>query len=105
MIKELKNVSNNKQVLTLKDSKLVLTEEKKPVLEDKKGKQRLYESISLATDLGFIISVPLVGGALLGSFLDNKFNTSPKFTLSLIFLGVIIALFNIYKFTQKNIKE
>ncbi len=75
-----------------------LLEEKEEVLkedEEKRG-DKFLTMVSLATNLGFSISLPIAGGALLGQILDNKFSTSPRITLSLIFLGLFIGLANAY---------
>ena len=88
----------NRQRLSIKQGKLVFEgkEENNSQLE-KKSQRRLLSSINLATELGYMIAIPVVGGAFLGSLLDKKFATSPKITLSLIFLGIIISIFNVYK--------
>ena len=64
--------------------------------------KKFLEVFSLASNLGLSISLPIAGGALLGSFLDNKFNTSPRMTLSLIFLGIFIGAANIYVFMKET---
>ncbi len=61
--------------------------------------------ISLVSQLGLSISLPIVGGAFLGQFLDDKFHLYPKMTLSLIFLGVIISVSNVYFMIKKLDKE
>lgn len=60
------------------------------------GRRRLLQVLSIATELGFSISLPIAGGAFLGQLLDKKFNASPRMTLSLIFLGVFIGVANIF---------
>lgn len=62
------------------------------------------QMISLVSQLGLSISLPIVGGAFLGHFLDYRFNLYPRMTLSLIFLGVFIAGSNIY-FLVKKLEE
>lgn len=71
-------------------------EEKGRAKDKEKSNRRFLETISLASQMGFSISLPIVAGALLGHFLDSRFNTSPRMTLSLIFLGLIVAAGNIY---------
>ncbi|MBI4067178.1 AtpZ/AtpI family protein [Candidatus Gottesmanbacteria bacterium] len=66
-----------------------------------RAKKKLYQSLSIASQLGFSIAIPLVGGALLGSFLDSKFDTAPKLTLSLIFFGLFISGYNMYKIMKE----
>lgn len=61
--------------------------------------------VSIASELGFSISLPIAGGALLGQYIDGKLGTSPRVTLSLIFTGLILGIINIYrllKITEKK---
>ena len=70
--------------------------DKKP----EKGKFKKTELIGIiagASGIGFYLIVPLVGGAFLGSYLDSKFDSAPKITLSLIFFGLFIGLYTMYK--------
>lgn len=48
-------------------------------------------------EIGFAIAVPIAGGGLLGVVIDRTWSTTPKATLSLLFLGVVISFMNIYK--------
>lgn len=87
-----------RQKLTFKQGELVVEEkQEKNSHQDKKNQRRLFTSLNLATELGFMISFPLVGGAFLGSLLDKKLATAPKITLSLIFLGMLVSVFSVYK--------
>jgi F0F1-type ATP synthase assembly protein I len=79
-------------------------EEQKPKEDGEVQRNRFLAMISLASELGFSIALPIAGGALLGEFLDNKFNTSPRITLSLIFFGLFIGAANIY-FIMKESEE
>lgn len=54
------------------------------------------------TEVGFSVVVPIVGGTILGVFLDKKFNLTPKLTLFFLFLGVIIGFINIIKIVNQN---
>ena len=53
-------------------------------------------SLSLSFQLGYTIAVPLVVLALLGRFLDKKFDTSPWILLAGILLSLIISSWIIY---------
>jgi len=79
-----------------KEKFLIEEEEKKPTEDIEESRNRFLAMISLASELGFSVSLPIAGGALLGQFLDNKFNTSPRMTLSLIFFGLFLGAANIY---------
>lgn len=80
--------------------KNLTTGDSKAEKKSKKGKFKKTELIGViagASGIGFSLIVPLVGGAFLGSYLDRKFNSTPKFTLSLILAGLFIGLYTMYK--------
>lgn len=64
--------------------------------KDQKTRRETARILSLAGNIGFSMSVPLVGGAILGSFLDKRFQTGPRLTLFFLFLGFIIGGYTIY---------
>lgn len=77
--------------------------------QKKKGK-RSGESapwyyLGLIGEIGFAIAIPIAGGALGGVLLDRMWSTTPKATLSLLFIGVILSFFNLYKTVQTIVKE
>lgn len=76
-------------------------EEKKLLLKNKKAEKKFFTTISLASQIGFTISLPIVGGALLGKFFDDKLSSSPRMTLSLIFFGLFIGVLNVYKILKE----
>ena len=62
-----------------------MTEEKKP----NKDLLDKWNIVSLATELGFIIALPIVALALAGKWLDQRYDSFPWFTLSGIILAII----------------
>lgn len=58
-------------------------------------KENLFYAISLASQLGFMIVVPLIGFLLLGLFLDRRFNTLPIFLIFFVVLSIILIPFEI----------
>lgn len=80
----------------------IVVEEAPEVKKDEEN--RILSVISIASELGFAISLPIAGGALLGQFLDAKLKTAPQLTLSFIFIGVFLAGSNIY-FIIREIKK
>jgi ATP synthase protein I len=53
--------------------------------------------------LGLLFVLPVVGGAYLGRWLDSLLEGySMRWTLSLIFLGVVIGAFNVYLFVKEH---
>lgn len=65
-----------------------------------KDLSRSLSAFDQAMNLGFAIAIPIAGGALLGVYLDKQFNTSPKLTLSLLFFGLFIGIYSVYKIIQ-----
>lgn len=54
--------------------------------------------------IGFTISIPIAGGAFIGSYLDRSWGTYPKATLSCLFFGIVISGVNFYQ-TVKNLMK
>lgn len=75
-----------------------ISDKQKP--SDKSSSEKSFSNLSAGTELGFSIALPICGGVLLGVYLDKKFNTAPKLTLSLLFLGVIISFINLIKIVK-----
>jgi len=56
--------------------------------------------------LGLVLVLPVVVGAYLGHWLDNlATGYSMRWTLSLIFLGLIVGSFNVYLLIKENDHE
>lgn len=95
-----------RKILRFKDGKI--TESEENILEHKysidSGKG-IIRALGIATELGFVISFPIVGGIILGNWLDKKFSNNPKFTLLFLFLGVIIAFTNLIYLVKEISKK
>jgi len=50
-----------------------------------------WRLVSLASELGFIIALPLLAFALLGKWLDSRFGSSPWLTLAGILFAIVIT--------------
>lgn len=97
-------ITSNKKRLDLKLGTVKEETEGLFVLK-KKVDKRLLQDLNSGVELGFAIALPLAGGALLGSYLDKTLGTTPKVTLCLIFLGVILSGFYLFKIIRNNIKN
>jgi F0F1-type ATP synthase assembly protein I len=53
--------------------------------------------LSLVTQLGLMMVIPILGCTLLGKYIDDKFNTTPIFLIILLILGVGGAFSGVYK--------
>ena len=63
----------------------------------------LWAALSLAWELGYTIAIPIVIFALLGRFLDKKFDSSPWLLLLGIFFALLISGFVVTKKALKII--
>ena len=62
--------------------------------------------VSRLLSLGFVVSVPILGGLALGIFLDSKLEVkNPIFTLGGILLGLIIAGWAVYLMLKPLLSE
>ncbi|MCL4360063.1 AtpZ/AtpI family protein [Patescibacteria group bacterium] len=95
-----------RNVLRLRpDETFEIAEEDEPPKPSDDSGNRYFALISLASELGFSISLPIVGGALIGNFLDSRFGTGPRLTLSCLFIGLVIAGTTIYMVMRDNDRE
>jgi F0F1-type ATP synthase assembly protein I len=57
----------------------------------------LWQALNLLGQLGYIIAIPLVVLALLGRFLDKKYDTSPWLLIVGMFFSLMISSVWVYK--------
>ncbi|RLC84966.1 MAG: hypothetical protein DRI79_12050 [Chloroflexi bacterium] len=58
--------------------------------------ENFWHLVAQATQLGWNLVVPIVGGVLLGRYLDDLFDKEFTWTLSLLLVGVAVAFNNLY---------
>lgn len=63
-----------------------------------------FRMVNLAFELGFIIALPLVGLALAGKWLDERFGTEPWLTLAGILLAIVATTIWLIKKFKEMIK-
>lgn len=62
---------------------------------------RLFSARDLrATTIGWEIAIPIVGGPLLGFFIDRQFGTSPRWTFILLGVGVLSAVAAVIRYVR-----
>ncbi|MFH0750024.1 MAG: AtpZ/AtpI family protein [Candidatus Gottesmanbacteria bacterium] len=50
--------------------------------------------IGYVGQIGLVIALPIAGGAGIGSYLDTKWGTYPKMTMSGLLIGIVISVIN-----------
>jgi len=74
----------------------------KRLLKAKKEKATLLSQTVYLGTLGFMIALPLVAGAYIGSWLDEKLTGySFSWTITLIFVGLVVGAVNVYYFIKE----
>jgi len=67
-----------------------------------KDRPNLISQTAYIGTLGLVLVLPIVGGAYLGRWLDSMADGySIRWTLSMLFLGVIIGAVNVYLFIRE----
>jgi predicted F0F1-ATPase subunit len=91
-----------------KNRKATIEEEGIPVpyrtkkTKDAKGIVNSWYYFGLSGQIGFAIALPIAGGALLGSYIDERFHTYPQYTITLLFAGIVLSMVN-FVFTIQSI--
>ena len=67
-----------------------------PEQPEEEEAESFWYLVAQATTLGWNLAVPIVGGVLLGRYLDDTFDKEFTWTLSLLFMGVAVAFNNLY---------
>lgn len=71
----------------------------------KRSKFGGVQILAQASQIGFSVAVPICSGALFGKWLDNKFSTSPKLTLSFLFVGIFFGFLGIFNIVYMSTKK
>lgn len=58
--------------------------------------------LARVSTLSWDLVIPIVGGVLLGTYIDNRIGSEIRWTLSLLVLGIIIAFGNLYNLYMEN---
>ena len=64
-----------------------------------------WRLVATVSSLGWSMALPIVGGALLGSYLDRVTGQEFVWTVGLLFGGVAIAFYNLYHTLYKETIE
>lgn len=70
-------------------------------------KTGIIAALSLLSQMGVMMALPIIGCIIVGNYLDNQFNSGILFLLIFVFLGVGAAFRNLFVLTRKvqNNKE
>jgi len=64
--------------------------------------QTFWKLVATLSSLGWSMVLPIIGGAFLGHYLDAQAGGGVEWTVSLLFVGVALALYNLYHILFKE---
>jgi hypothetical protein len=78
--------------------------------QEKLKKSRKYDArtwmvLGSMGQMGFMIVLPIAGGAILGSYLDKATGTYPNLTVGLLLFGIAIAAFSFVKTVREVVQK
>ncbi len=88
----------------LSGSTPIKIKESKENKEQKTRNSTMYY-LGYVGELGFAISIPIVLCTLFGKYLDDRWNSYPKMTLSLLVVGCIISVINFIEVIKTILKR
>lgn len=62
-----------------------------------------WQSLALVGAVGWMVSVPAVLGALLGRWLDHRWDTGVFWTLALLSLGLVLGCVSAWRHVRKDL--
>ncbi|GMQ57687.1 hypothetical protein AN1V17_20820 [Vallitalea sediminicola] len=65
----------------------------------------IMKSLSLITQIGFLMAIPIIGCILFGNFLDRILSTGVLFLIIFTILGMLTAFRNLYVIAMKSSKK
>jgi ATP synthase protein I len=79
--------------LSRRDFLKEIDKESRRLKAGREGKKGIWRYLSSAVSVGWLVVIPALGGAYLGRYLDNRFNTGGYWTLSLMVAGLVAGIF------------
>lgn len=89
-----------RKILQFERGKLIAREEEVKAKDTREERKRFYKILSSALSLSGSIVLPIVGGTLLGSYIDRLLSSPPVATIALLFLGVLLGFYRIIRLTR-----
>jgi ATP synthase protein I len=75
------------------------------VEEKKENKYSFYKQLGILTTIPIILAVGPILGYFIGSFLDQKMNTSPYLMILFIIFGFVASGRQVYQLVIRSMKE
>ncbi len=70
-----------------------------------KGSKETFSALGMVGGFGFMMGGTTVAAYLIGSFLDNRFDTSPWLLITFLIMGIIAGFMEFFQFLKKIINK
>lgn len=77
----------------------------KDLMKARKEKTGFWYYASAIGMWGWLFVIPVVGGAYIGRYLDNKIRGGISWTITLIIIGIVVGIYNIWYFYFRRLKR
>ena len=74
-------------------------------IKKKKSSDLTWYYLGLVGQIGYVIALPIAGGAIFGSFIDERLGWYPKGTVIGIFAGFVLSVLGFVRVIQKIIQK
>lgn len=82
----------------------IKTNSAKKIKSQEEGNEIMF-GLGLFGIVGWSIAIPTVMGIALGVFLDNRFTQSFSWTITLLFVGVILGSYNAWHWIKEKTRD
>lgn len=66
---------------------------------------KMYENLALLSQIALMMITPILGGVLIGRFLDEKVGTNSIFLLVFTLIGTATAFMELFKLGMRKTKD
>lgn len=70
-----------------------------------KNSYKMYENLALLSQVALMMITPILGGVLIGRFLDDKVGTNGIFLLVFVLIGTATAFMELFKLAMRKTKD
>ena len=71
----------------------------------KKKSTKVIWAIALFSQLGLSMAIPIVAGAMLGGYLDRKYNANATFLIIFLLIGIFAGFMGSYRLIKMVIEK
>jgi len=83
-------------------SRLIGASEKRKVLARRDKDKGIWFGLGMMGTVGWSVAVPTVVGALLGRWLDERYDDTISWTLTLLLIGLVAGCLNAYHWVRRE---